>query len=161
MNLSDYNTCVDAHADGVYRFVLKHIRDKDVAKDIVQDSFEKMWRKIDSIDATKSKTYLFTTAYHTLVDYTRRAAKQGKFNEVDFNQHSHTKQYSDLKEVLNKGLEQLSEIQKTVLLLRDYEGYDYAEIGEITQLTESQVKVYIFRARTFLKNYIGKVETVI
>jgi len=141
--------------------VLKHIKDKDVAKDIVQDSFEKMWRRIDTIDATKSKTYLFTTAYHTLVDYTRKDAKQAKFNEVDFNQHSHNKQYSDLKEVLNKGLEQLPEIQKTVLLLRDYEGYDYAEIGAITQLSESQVKVYIFRARTFLKNYIGKVETVI
>lgn len=161
MTLSDYNNCVDLHADGVYRFILKQIKDKDVAKDIVQDSFEKMWRKIDSIDATKSKTYLFTTAYHTLVDYTRRGAKQASFNEVDFNQHSHTKQYTDLKEVLNKGLEQLPEIQKTVLLLRDYEGYDYAEIGNITQLTESQVKVYIFRARTFLKNYIGKVESVI
>lgn len=161
MNLSDYNSCVDVHADGVYRFVLKHIRDKDIAKDIVQDSFEKMWRKIDTIDPSKSKTYLFTTAYHTLVDYTRKSSKQAKFNEIDFNQHSHTKQYSDLKEVLNKGLQQLPEIQKTVLLLRDYEGYDYAEIGEITQLSESQVKVYIFRARTFLKNYIGKVETVI
>jgi len=152
---------VDTHADGVYRFILKHIRDKEVAKDIVQDSFEKMWRKIDTIDSKKSKTYLFTTAYHTLVDYTRRGAKQARFDEVDFNEHSHTKQYSDLKEVLNKGLEQLPEIQKTVLLLRDYEGYDYAEIGAITQLTESQVKVYIFRARTLLKNYIGKVETLI
>jgi RNA polymerase sigma-70 factor (ECF subfamily) len=48
-----------------------------------------------------------------------------------------------------------------VLLLRDYEGYDYAEIGQITGLNESQVKVYIFRARTFLKNYIGKIEAVI
>jgi RNA polymerase sigma-70 factor (ECF subfamily) len=82
-------------------------------------------------------------------------------NEVDVNQHSHSSQYSDIKEILNQGLEQLPEIQKTVLLLRDYEGYDYLEIGEITQLTESQVKVYIFRARTFLKNYIGKVEAVI
>ncbi len=152
---------MDQHADGVYRFVLKHIKDKDAAKDIVQDSFEKMWRKIETIDAAKSKTYLFTTAYHTLVDYTRKGAKQAKFNEVDFNEHSHTKQYSDLKEVLNKGLELLPEIQKTVLLLRDYEGYDYAEIGEIAGLNESQVKVYIFRARTFLKNYIGKLEVVI
>jgi len=49
---------------------------------------------------------------------------------VDFNQHSHSKQYSDLKEILNAGLEQLPEIQKTVLLLRDYEGYDYEEIGK-------------------------------
>lgn len=161
MNLNDYNSCVDAHADGVYRFVLKHIKDKDVAKDIVQDSFEKMWLKIEGIDATKSKTYLYTTAYHTLVDYTRKGAKQARFNEIDFNQYSHSKQYSDLKVVLDRGLEQLPEIQKTVVLLRDYEGYDYAEIGEITQLSESQVKVYIFRARTFLKNYIGKLEAVI
>jgi RNA polymerase sigma-70 factor (ECF subfamily) len=161
LNLAEYNQCVDAHADGVYRFVIKQIRDKDVAKDIVQDSFEKMWRKIDTIDGAKAKTYLFTTAYHTLVDYTRKNSKSARMNEVDVNQHSHSSQYSDIKEILNQGLEQLPEIQKTVLLLRDYEGYDYLEIGEITQLTESQVKVYIFRARTFLKNYIGKVEAVI
>lgn len=161
MNLVEYNQCVDNHADGVYRFVLKQIRDKDAAKDIVQDSFEKMWRKVESIEGAKAKTYLFTTAYHTLVDYTRKNSKSAKMNEVDLNKHTHNTQYSDLKEILNQGLEQLPEIQKTVLLLRDYEGYDYAEIGEITQLTESQVKVYIFRARTFLKNYIGKVEAVI
>lgn len=161
MNLSEYNSCVDLHADGVFRFIAKQIKDRDAAKDIVQDSFEKMWRKIDTIDATKAKTYLFTTAYHTLVDYTRKTAKKADFREVDFNQHSHTKQYSDLKEILNLGLEQLPEIQKTVLLLRDYEGYDYEEIGKITNLNESQVKVYIFRARTFLKNYIGKMEVVL
>ncbi len=161
MDITDYNNCVDQHADGVFRFVLKHIKDRDVAKDIVQDSFEKMWKKVDHIDAAKSKTYLFTTAYHTLVDFTRKNSKKAAFNEVDFNKHSHSTQYSDLKEILNRGLEQLPEIQKTVLLLRDYEGYDYAEIGAITKLTESQVKVYIFRARTFLKNYIGKPEMVV
>lgn len=161
MTVADYNTCVDTYADGLYRFVLKHIRDKDAARDIVQDTFEKMWRKHEGIETAKSKSYLFTAGYHTLIDYTRRAKKQAPFNEVDFNMHQHTKQYSDIKEVLNAGLEQLPEVQKSVLLLRDYEGYDYAEIGEITGLNESQVKVYIFRARTFLKNYIGKLEVVI
>jgi RNA polymerase sigma-70 factor (ECF subfamily) len=58
-------------------------------------------------------------------------------------------------------LTKLPEIQRSVILLRDYEGYNYAEIGEITNLNESQVKVYIFRARTFLKNYIGAMENVI
>ena len=161
MELKDYNRCVEEHADGVYRFVLKHIKDKDAAKDIVQDSFEKMWRKIDTIDGAKSKTYLFTTAYHTLVDYTRRNSRRAAFGEVNHNEHSHTKQYSDLKEILNRGLDLLPEMQKSVILLRDYEGYDYAEIGRITGLSESQVKVYIFRGRTFLKNYIGKPEQVI
>lgn len=46
-------------------------------------------------------------------------------------------------------------------MLRDYEGYSYQEIGEITGLSESQVKVYIYRARVFLRKYIGKMEVVI
>ena len=161
MTLADYNQCVDLHADAVYRFILKQVRDKEAAKDIVQDSFEKMWRKLDTIDGQKSKTYLFTTAYHTLVDYTRRNSRKTSLDEREHDQASSNRYNPDLKEILNRGLEQLSEIQKTVLLLRDYEGYDYAEIGEITNLNESQVKVYIFRARTFLKNYIGSMEAII
>ena len=145
----------------MFRFILKQIKDRDAAKDIVQDAFEKMWKKLDSIDASKAKSYLFTAAYHTMIDYTRKNSKKAAFTEVDYNQHSHTSQYSDLKEVLNRGLDLLPEIQKTVLLLRDYEGYDYAEIGKIADLSESQVKVYIFRARTFLKNYIGNPAQVV
>ena len=70
-------------------------------------------------------------------------------------------EYSDVKEILNEAVDKLPEIQRSVLLLRDYEGYSYEEIGQITDLGESQVKVYIFRARTFLKNYIGSLEAVI
>jgi len=46
-------------------------------------------------------------------------------------------------------------------MLRDYEGYDYAAIGEITGLSESQVKVYIFRARVFLKEYLVSIDNVL
>ena len=73
----------------------------------------------------------------------------------------HQTHYSDIKSVLSEALNKLPDIQKSVILLRDYEGYVYKEIGKITDLTESQVKVYIFRARAFLKNYIGKLEVVI
>ena len=62
---------------------------------------------------------------------------------------------------MNKTLDQLSEIQRTVILLRDYEGYDYEEIGKITDLKESQVKVYIFRARKKLKQILVSVEAVL
>jgi RNA polymerase sigma-70 factor (ECF subfamily) len=46
-------------------------------------------------------------------------------------------------------------------MLRDYEGYSYEEIGKITGLNESQVKVYIYRARLNLKEYIGSLENVV
>jgi RNA polymerase sigma-70 factor (ECF subfamily) len=69
--------------------------------------------------------------------------------------------YSDLKDHLDEGLSRLSEIQRSVVLLRDYEGYSYIEIGDILNLNESQVKVYIYRARLALRKYIGKVEMII
>lgn len=152
---------MDLYSDSLYRFILKHIRDEDVAKDIVQDTYEKVWRKVNDIESSNAKSYMFTAAHHTLVDYTRKAKKQGDYNEVIENSLKHEKHYTDIKQILNVALDKLPEIQKSVVLLRDYEGYDYSEIGKITNLTESQVKVYIFRARAFLKNYIGRLEAVI
>jgi RNA polymerase sigma-70 factor (ECF subfamily) len=75
--------------------------------------------------------------------------------------YSHSRQYSDLSEILNEALQKLNEVQRSVIMLRDYEGYSYDEIGEITGLSESQVKVYIFRARVLLKNYIGSIDAVV
>jgi RNA polymerase sigma factor (sigma-70 family) len=161
MTVLEFNTCVDEHADALYRFILKHIKDKDAAKDIVQDTYEKLWRRINDLESKNAKSYMFTTAYHTLIDYTRKAKKNNDYIQSVESNPKHESQYTDIKTIINEALDKLPEIQKTVILLRDYEGYDYAEIGDITGLTESQVKVYIFRARTFLKNYIGKLETII
>lgn len=161
MTVTEFNTCVDQYSDNLYRFILKHIKDADVAKDIVQDTYEKVWRKVNDIESTNAKSYLFTAAHHTLIDYTRKAKKQGDYTEAVEQKLKHNNQYSDIKEVLNNVLDKLPEIQKSVVLLRDYEGYDYAEIGKITGLNESQVKVYIFRARATLKNYIGTLEAII
>ncbi len=161
MTTTEYNKCVDAFSDGVYRFILKNIKDDDKAKDIVQDSFIKMWDKVGDIAYEKARSYLFTTAYHTMIDLIRREKKQTSLEESFTRNLYVNHQYSDLKEVLDIAVEKLPDIQKSVIMLRDYEGYSYEEIGDITGLNESQVKVYIYRARLFLKNYIGDLETVI
>ena len=72
MTVTEFNKCVDEHSNGLYRFILKNIRNSDQAQDIVQDTFEKIWLKVDSIPYEKSKSYLFTTAYHTMIDKIRR-----------------------------------------------------------------------------------------
>ena len=160
MTAEEFNNCVDLYADNLYRFILKNIRDEEKARDIVQDTYEKLWLKVSEVESTNAKSYMFTTAYRTMIDRIRRDKKQGDMTEAAMYSLSHSRQYSDLKEVLNEALAKLPEIQRTVILLRDYEGYNYAEIGEITGLNESQVKVYIFRGRGFLKNYIGSLENV-
>jgi RNA polymerase sigma factor (sigma-70 family) len=161
MTLEEYNKAVDQYADNLYRFILKNCRNMEMAQDIVQDSYEKMWMKMDQVDGEKSRSYLFTTGYHTMLDLLKRDKRNTELNDAGENSLNHTEQYSDVGEVLRDALERLPEIQRTVIMLRDYEGYSYEEIGEITDLTESQVKVYIYRARISLKKYLVKIENII
>lgn len=160
MTRAEFNKSVDLYADGIYRFVLKNMRDEDDARDVVQDTFEKVWAKVDEVPVDKAKSYLFTTAYRTMIDKIRRS-RTTPMDEADLRSHSHSHQYSGANEALNEALNRLPEVQRAAIMLRDYEGYDYAAIGEILNLNESQVKVYIFRARTFLKNYLVSIDNVL
>lgn len=161
MTVKEYNQLVDDHSNGLYRFILKHIKDEAIAQDIVQDTFEKIWIRVNEIPHEKSKSYLFTTGHRAIIDYTRKQKSQNKYIEQATSNDYAQNHYSDIKQILNEALDKLPYIQKSVIMLRDYEGYDYAEIGQITDLSESQVKVYIFRARTFLKNYLVNMEVII
>lgn len=162
MTAADYNNCVDQFADNVYRFVLKNIGDEEKARDVVQDAFMKMWIKKKDIEAGKSKSYLFTAAHHTMIDMIRKENRKREFEEWDVLQQRHSQnRYSDLQDILHEAVDKLPANQKSVVLLRDYEGYSYKEIAEITGLNEPQVKVYIYRARMFLRNYIGNLSMVI
>lgn len=161
MTTSEYNKSVDEYSDNIYRFALKNLRDTEKAKDVVQDTFERLWVKVEDVNFEKVKSYLFTTAYHAMVDLSRKEKRVGEYNEAKVRKLGHNEQYSDAKEILDEAVAKLPDIQRQMILLRDYEGYSYEEIGEITNLNESQVKVYIFRARKFLKDYIGDLENVI
>ncbi|HRG37837.1 MAG TPA: RNA polymerase sigma factor [Bacteroidia bacterium] len=161
MTVEEFNKTVDLYADQLYRFILKNMKDEEKARDVVQDTYEKLWVKVSDVASTNAKSYMFTTAYHTMIDRIRRDKRQTELTATRELTLSHSRQYSDLKEVLDEALTKLSDTQRSLILLRDYEGYSYAEIGEITGLNESQVKVYIFRARALLKNYIGAMENVI
>jgi RNA polymerase sigma factor (sigma-70 family) len=96
-----------------------------------------------------------------MIDRIRRKKNVSDYTEVNENSLFHTEQYSDAKKILSDAVNLLPDIQKAVITLRDFEGYSYQEIGAITKLNESQVKVYIYRARLFLKEYIGSMERVI
>jgi len=161
MTVKEYNKVVDDHADALYRFILKSVKDGDRANDIVQDSFEKLWLNVAEIDAGVAKSWLFSTAYHKMIDNIRRESKMVLTESYDEQSLTHDGSYSDLREILNIALDRLQEQQKTVILLRDYEGYSYKEIAEITGLTEPVVKITIYRGRMELKRFIGKIEVVV
>ena len=161
MTVAEYNKSVEDHSDGVYRFILKNIKNDDKARDVVQDTYEKLWLKVDEVSAEKVKSYLFTAAYHTMIDMIRKEKRVTGFETEKHDKQAQTEHYTGLSQILEQAVAKLPADQRSVIMLRDYEGYSYEEIAGITGLTESQVKVYIFRGRMFLKNYIGSIESVI
>jgi RNA polymerase sigma factor (sigma-70 family) len=161
MTVKEYNRTVDEYSDSVYRFIRGSLRDADRANDIVQDSYEKLWRHVAEIDYSVSKSWLFTTAYHNMIDIIRKEKKIASLDDSLVQEMIYEPHCSDLNEILHEALNRLPEQQKNAVLLRDYEGYSYKEIGEITGLSEAQVKINIYRGRLALKNYIGTIETVI
>lgn len=161
MNRNEYNKSVDCFSDNVYRFILKICHSKELAEDIVQDSYLTLWEHVGEISIEKAKSFLFTTAYHKIIDYFRREKKNSDIETINPLEYVYENRQPDLQEILEAALQKLPPVQQTVILLRDYEDYSYKEIAQITQLSENQVKVYIFRARNFMKSFIRKPDLIL
>jgi RNA polymerase sigma factor (sigma-70 family) len=142
------------YADNVYRFIVKNLRHTEDAEDIVQSAFEKLWIHKDNVEPLKAKSYLFTVAYHLLIDHTRKAKRISLQESFENDTQTAYQENKALKKVLHDALATLSETQRSLVLLKDYEGYSYEEIGEITKLTTDQVRVYLHRARLKLRSYL-------
>jgi RNA polymerase sigma factor (sigma-70 family) len=161
MTENEYNECVTNYADNVYRFILKNLRHEEDARDVVQTAFEKLWRNRQEVEAEKSKSYLFTIAYHQMIDHLRKIKRVQLREEFREEARVLDRPADNLKKILEQALSRLNETQRSLVLLKDYEGYSYEEIGRITGLNGSQVKVYLHRARIQLKNYLVSLENLI
>ena len=160
MTEREYNECVNQYADNLYRFIVKNLQHEEDARDIVQTAFEKLWVTRHQVITNKSKSYLFTIAYNQMIDHIRkvkRISHKESFNEQSLG----TSSQQHIKDALQHALNKLTELQRSLVMLKDYEGYSYQEIGVIANLSDSQVKVYLHRARMIMKNFLISIHTVI
>ena len=162
MDRSQYNQCVELYADRLFRFAFSSLRNREQAEDVVQESFARVWEKVKTVDFAKAKSYLFTTAHHAMIDEVRHKQRFADTEDFSFTDEKTVQSpYPDVNDILHKTLSSLPEAQRNALLLRDYEGYSYQEISDITGMSEAQVKVNIFRARTALKNKLKSIDNLI
>ncbi len=165
MEIEEYKEKVLPTRDKLYRYAYFLLKNEEDAKDVVQDVLLKIWddrhkRKFDNIEA-----WAITLIKNMAMDKLRRK-KKNYSKEQDLltltdraptpdQRHATNHMYAHLQDQI----QQLSEKQQNIFHLREIEGRSYQEISEALDLDISQVKVYLHRARKFLKDKLFKIES--
>ena len=158
----EYNSIVNEHSNNLFGYAIKFLRNREDAKDIVQDVFEKLWLNRKKVEIEKAKSWMFTTAHNAMINFSNRKGRVQLTEEFSvYDKGIAPCINAESNEVVERAVSILPPIQKSVILLRDLEGYSYKEIGGILDLTDSQVKVYLFRGRKKIKKQLkGMIELV-
>jgi RNA polymerase sigma factor (sigma-70 family) len=146
---------VKAHSNKLYGYAMRFLRNSEDAEDILQDVFEKLWLNRKKVEVEKAKSWMFTTAHNAMLNLINKKSRvqlPGDENLPESSKKDVNKFESN--QVVDRAVNILPPIQKSIILLRDLEGYTYEEIGEILSLSSSQVKVYLFRARNKIKKQL-------
>lgn len=158
MSKTTYTSIVQANQVGLYRFALHFLGNSEDAQDIVQDVFEKLWVHMDRIELDSVKSWLFKCTHNAMLNFIKRRARYDYLNSIEVNVPQTSDHFAfESKEIIERTVSMLPPLQKSILLLRDLEGYSYDEIGNMMSLNASQVKVYLFRARMKVKNQLKTV----
>jgi RNA polymerase sigma-70 factor (ECF subfamily) len=148
--MTDIENLYECYAGDVRRFALYLCGDVMMADEITSDTFMRVWMAADRIRQPTVKSYLFTIARHVYIDLLRRAARHTQLDEKmpdgRISAQTHMEQSEEVRAVL-AALQQLPEMDRTVLLLRTLEEMPYEEIAETLGIPVVTAKVKVHRAR--------------
>lgn len=147
----------------LFRYALRIVGDHMEAEDVIQELFIKIWKKKDQFKQIDNKeAWCMTLTRNMSIDKTRkRKYRTHNIDDFHFIKDSGASPYQVVESRDNMGrieaiINGLSDKQKTVVHLRDVEGYSYKEISEITGFTIDQIKVYLHRARMKLRKTLNR-----
>lgn len=158
MTRSEYNSLIDTISDRLLRYALKLTREYNWSQDLVQDSFAKLWINRSKVTLDHGPAFLYKVLYNKMID-DKRKSKRTQLSGVLPEKSAATSAEVEHKDLLEKAFGQLQERQRQIIMLRDWQGYSYKEIGEILDYGESLVKVQLFRARKQMRAIINELNT--
>ncbi len=154
MEVEDFKIQVLPLQDKLYSFALRFLGDSEDAKDAVQEVFLKLWKLRNSLDSYRSLVAfaMTVTRNHCLDRIKAKRTIPIEDNKVYSSQIVNITpgdilEKKDLAEIVRKIINELPENQRSVIQLRDIDGFDNQEIGEILKMDANNVRVLLSRAR--------------
>lgn len=153
-----FRTTVLPLGDKLYRLALRITLNRAEAEDVVQDTLLKVWEHRNEWEQINNlEAFAIATCRNRALDVLKRAGrKTAPLDVVDNRQQTadNGQQSLEAREQLSlvrRLMDGLPEVQRTIMLMRDIEGQTYQEIAQVLDISETQVKVYLHRARTKVK----------
>ncbi len=143
------------HSHAMFRLAWRLTSDESAAEDIVQEAFIKAWRKLGDFRMESSfKSWLHRITVNTAMDYLRKHVRRKQFEteEPKWESADHvpatpdTGTQIDISTQTQAAMMDLSESERTALLLKHYEGHSIKEVARIMEITTGACKQNIFRA---------------
>jgi RNA polymerase sigma-70 factor (ECF subfamily) len=148
--MTEIENLYQRYAGDVRRFALYLCGDMVMADEITSDTFVRAWIAVDRIRQPTVKSYLFTIARNAYTDLLRRAARHTQLDEnmpdARISAQTQMEQSAEVRAVL-AALQQLPEMDRTVLLMRALDEMPYEEIAETLGIPVVTAKVKVHRAR--------------
>lgn len=158
-----FRTFVNRHQDQVFSLALYLLRNRAEAEDVVQDTYTKLWQRIEEVEEATAKAWLMKVTRNACLD--RLRAKRNEMEvSVEVDAESEDKgpsgeiAHAQLSQWLRDAINKLKEPYKSLIVLRDLQQHSYDHIATALSLNLNQVKSYIFRARKQLRDILSEAE---
>lgn len=161
-NTSAFSYFVETYQDMAITIAYRICGNMQDAEDVVQESFVKAYRNLKSFRSdSKFSTWLYRIVYNTVVTLSKSSIWIAR-NEADLENAAHLSReetninlnHIEQKEMVNQILQKMPKGEALLLTLYYMEDHSVKEIGKITGLNESNVKVKLFRARALFKEVL-------
>jgi len=160
-----FKTIVTLYQQKVFLLAYSILRNREDARDIVQETFLKLYRKLDAYEREKNfQAWLLQMAKNLCLDYYRKnysrrkeleSAKSIEELNLAADDGSNNPTSSDLRQVFSRCLEKLGDRQRLIFVLKHYNGLQYQEIAQILNISVGTVKSLHFKAVRNLRNLLG------
>ena len=152
---------VDAYQDQAWTLARYLLKDPAEAEDACQEAFVKLWHNQDRIDADKIRPWLMRVTRNLCLDRLRRRHPTEEWQEWQQPDDRHGPmqdlQQHELGEWLKHSINGLTEPYRSLVVLRDVQQHSYEEVANVLELSLTQVKVYLHRARKQLREQLAEV----
>ncbi|MDA9554984.1 sigma-70 family RNA polymerase sigma factor [Pelobium sp.] len=159
MDRADFKLLFDTYFDAIKSYLFYRIGDVDIATDITQDVFVRIWEKQMNLDMTNAKYMLYKIARDLMVSKYRRLEVENKYTQrmqfemtevVETNEYD----YKQLKKKYENALAKLPEKQRTVFLMSRMDELKYTEIAERLDISIKTVEKRMSNALFYLRKVL-------